>query len=364
MPERTFRVPPDLAGERLDRVVTAFFEGDLSRARIQEWIKDGGVRIDGRIELRPSTTVEAGQEIELVDVPRSRVRAGGPLAGELAIVFEDEHLAVIDKPPGQLTHPTTVVAGGTVSELAFARWGELPSPQGDDRPGIVHRLDADTSGLVVIAKSADAAAALVEAFRKRTVEKRYLALVHGDPRFDSDWITAPIGRSSQRSDRMQVLPAGEGREAETFYRVLERFGHFALLECRPKTGRTHQIRVHLASIEHPIAGDCVYHGRARAPIPKDSPPLERHLLHAAGLHFTHPVTGTRSPLGPPSRPTSTPGSTGSAARSGRESASEGERTAETGGRGVRGGSGRTSRLPDRRVRVSSAGSEAISSRLR
>jgi len=288
---RTFRVPPELAGERLDRVVTAFFEGELSRARVQEWIKDGGVRLAGRTERRPSTAVEAGQEIELVDVPRSRVRAGGPAGVELALVYDDEHLAVIDKPAGQLTHPTTVVTGGTVSELAVARFGPLPTPQGDDRPGIVHRLDADTSGLLVIAKTDAAATPLIEAFRERTVEKRYLALVHGDPRFDSDWITAPIGRSSQRSDRMHILPHGEGREAETFYRVIERFGRFALLECRPATGRTHQIRVHLASIEHPIVGDRVYPGRARAPIPKDSPPLERHLLHAAGLRFAHPVTG-------------------------------------------------------------------------
>ena len=291
MPARTFRVPPELAGERLDRVVTAFFEGALSRVRVQEWIRDGGVRVQGRVELRPSVLLEAGQEIELFDVPRSRVRAGGPPGGELRIVFEDEHLAVIDKPPGQLTHPTTVVRGGTVSELAVERWGALPSPQGADRPGIVHRLDADTSGLLVVARDAAAGAALVAAFRARAVEKRYLALVHGDPRFDSDWITAPIGRSDKRSDRMRVLAPGEGRAAETFYRVLERFALFALLECLPATGRTHQIRVHLASIEHSIVGDRVYPGRVRRPIPADAPPLARHLLHAAGLRFAHPVTG-------------------------------------------------------------------------
>jgi 23S rRNA pseudouridine1911/1915/1917 synthase len=299
---RTFRVPPELAGERLDRVVTAFFEGELSRARVQEWIKDGGVRLAGRVERRPSTLVEAGQEVRLADVPRSRVRPGGPIGGELALVHEDEHLAVIDKPPGQLAHPTSVVSGGTVSELAAARWGPLPAPQGEDRPGIVHRLDADTSGLLVIARTDAAAAALVEAFRARTVEKRYLALVHGDPRFDSDWITAPIGRSHQRSDRMRVLPAGEGREAETFYRVLERFGRFSLLECRPATGRTHQIRVHLASIEHPIVGDRVYPGRAPGPHPEDAPPLARHLLHAAGLRFAHPITGAELDLESPVPP--------------------------------------------------------------
>jgi 23S rRNA pseudouridine1911/1915/1917 synthase len=292
MPARTFRVPPELDGERLDRVLTAFLAGEFSRARIQEWIRDGGVRIDGEPAGRPAQPLVAGQSIDLFEVVRSRVRAGGSAGVELAVLFEDEHLAVIDKPAGQLTHPTTVVKGRTVSELAVARWGDLPAPQGEDRPGIVHRLDADTSGLLVIAKSAAAAEGLVEAFRARTVEKRYLALVHGEPRFDADWISTPIGRSSQRSDRMRVLPEGEGRSAETFYRVLERFRHFALLECRPATGRTHQIRVHLASIEHALVGDRVYPGRVRAPVPKDSPALERHLLHAAGLRFPHPLDAT------------------------------------------------------------------------
>jgi 23S rRNA pseudouridine1911/1915/1917 synthase len=290
MPARTFRVPAELAGGRLDRVLTAFLAGELSRARIQEWIRDGGVRVDGQTVERPAEIVEEGQTIELVEVARARVRAGGPQGAELVVLFEDEHLAVIDKPAGQLAHPTSVVRGGTVSELAESRWGALPAPQGQDRPGIVHRLDADTSGLLVIARSAAAAEALVEAFRARAVEKRYLALVHGDPRFDSDWITSPIGRSDRRSDRMRVLPAGEGRAAETFYRVLERFALFTLLECRPATGRTHQIRVHLASIEHAIVGDRVYPGRVRRPLPAAAPPLARHLLHASGLRFAHPVT--------------------------------------------------------------------------
>ena len=291
MTARTFLVPHELAGGRLDLVLVELLEGSLSRTRLQELIRDGGVHLDGAPTGRASQTVEAGQRIELHEVARSRQRAGGPSGGTLALVYEDEHLAVVDKPAGQLTHPTTVVRGGTVSELAAERFGALPTPQGEDRPGIVHRLDADTSGLVVIAKSAAAAEPLVAAFRARTVEKRYLALVHGTPRFDSDWITAALGRSSSHPDRVCVLPAGEGKPAETFYRVLERFERFALFECRPKTGRTHQIRVHLASIEHAIVGDRVYPGRVRTPIPEDAPPLERHLLHAVGLRFAHPVTG-------------------------------------------------------------------------
>jgi 23S rRNA pseudouridine1911/1915/1917 synthase len=298
---RALVVPRELAGERLDRVLVQLL-GDLSRTRVKELIQDGAVSVDGAPAERVSQQLEAGQRIEIRAVPRSRVRAGGAAGAELVVVFEDEHLVVIDKPAGQLTHPTTVVQGGTVSEAAVARYGSLPAPQGDDRPGIVHRLDADTSGLLVLARSAEAAGPLLAAFRERTVEKRYLALVHGEPRFDSDWITTPVGRSSQRSDRMRTVPAGAGREAETFYTVLERFERFALVECRPRTGRTHQIRVHLASIEHPLAGDRVYPGRVRAPIPAGAPPLGRHLLHAAGLRFAHPVTGAELALESPLPP--------------------------------------------------------------
>jgi 23S rRNA pseudouridine1911/1915/1917 synthase len=289
---QNYVVAEEFAGERLDRVLTALSGG--SRARVQELIRDGAVWRNGTLVERAAEPIAAGDRLEVRDVPRSRLRPGGPLGGALAVLFEDEHLVVIDKPAGQLVHPTTVVVGGTVSELAEARYGSLPTPQGEDRPGIVHRLDADTSGLLVLARSPLAADTLVAAFRERTVEKTYLALVHGAPRFDSDWITAPIGRSHRRSDRMQVLPAGEGRAAETFYRVRERWtlpGPFAFLECHPTTGRTHQIRVHLASIEHPLVGDRVYPGRVRTPIPKEAPPLTRHLLHAAGLRFAHPASG-------------------------------------------------------------------------
>jgi 23S rRNA pseudouridine1911/1915/1917 synthase len=291
MAERTFLVPPELAGARLDVALVDLVGGSLSRTRLKELIRDGGVSVDGQPAARAAQALEVGQRIELRDVPRTRQRAGGPAAGALVVVFEDEHLAVIDKPAGQLAHPTTVVRGGTVSEMALERFGPLPSPQGEDRPGIVHRLDADTSGLLVLAKSAAAAQPLVALFRERAVEKHYHALVHGAPRFDSDWISAELGRDPRHPDRVCVRPAGEGKPAETFYRVEERFPRFALLTCRPTTGRTHQIRVHLESIAHPVVGDRVYRGRAHAPLPKDAPPLARHLLHAAALRFAHPVSG-------------------------------------------------------------------------
>ena len=291
---RRFRVPADLDGERIDRVLVALLDG-VSRTRIQELIRDGGVFVDGAVPERMSTAVAAEATIELRDVPRTRVRVGGPESARLRVVHEDEHLVVIDKPAGMVAHPSTVVRGGTVSERAVEQFGPLPAPQGEDRPGVVHRLDADTSGLLVLGRSEVAADELVRMFRDREVEKRYLAIVFGAPRFDTDWIEAPIGRAQGRPDRMSVVPDGTGREATTYYETRARFEGFGYVECQPKTGRTHQIRVHLASIDHPIVGDRVYPGRRglRRNIPRDAPPMKRHALHAAGLSFAHPVSGER-----------------------------------------------------------------------
>ena len=224
---RRLVVPPALDGERLDRGLVRLLRGQLSRTRIQELIQDGGVRVDGAPAERAAQILERGQEIELHHVPRSRQRPGGPAGAELAVLFEDEHLAVVEKPAGQLAHPTTVVTGGTVSELAVERWGALPAPQGDDRPGIVHRLDADTSGLMVLARGEPAAERLVAAFRERAVEKSYLALVHGEPRFDSDWITARIGRASGRSVPMyrDLGPGDSGADVSQLEANLAELGY-------------------------------------------------------------------------------------------------------------------------------------------
>ena len=190
-----------------------------------------------------------------------------------------------------MTHPSATVRGGTVSEMATERWGELATAQGDDRPGIVHRLDAETSGVLVLARTEAAGEELVRQFREREVSKRYLAIVHGDPRFDSDWIEREIARSDHGSDRMAVVADGEGREAITYYETLERFGDFALLACEPKTGRTHQIRVHLSSIGHTVVSDRLYRARRKLELPRDAPAMPRHALHAQRLGFRHPTTG-------------------------------------------------------------------------
>ena len=294
-------VPERWAGARLDRALTDLL-GGLSRVRVQELIHDGGVRVEGEPIAKPSHLLETGWTIEILAVARSRERTGGDEEGPLDVVHEDEHLVVIDKAAGVVAHPSTIVRGGTVSERAVAQFGPLPSPQGEDRPGIVHRLDADTSGLLVLARTEEAAEALMEAFRERRVEKRYLALVFGAPRFDSDWIDASIGRARGRPDRMSVTADEDGgREAHTFYETQERFPGFGFVACRPTTGRTHQIRVHMASIEHPLVGDRVYRGRKglSREVPRGAPKVTRHMLHAAGLAFDHPVTGERLSLEAP-----------------------------------------------------------------
>ena len=291
---RRFSVPPECAGERLD-VVLVRLDPSLTRSRAQASIRAGAVSVAGRPAERPSQRVEAGDALELREHEAAPPRPGGPAGTALRVVFEDAALAVIDKPAGVVTHPSERVRGGTVSELAAARFGALPTVQGEDRPGIVHRLDADTSGLLVIARTEEAAAELVRAFRERRVEKEYFALVHGVPRFDSEWIETPIGRDPRRADRMGIAAEGEGRAARTYYETRERFVDFALLSVQPESGRTHQVRVHLASIDHPLVGDRLYRGRkslARR-IPAGAPRLKRHALHAARLAFEHPSSGER-----------------------------------------------------------------------
>ena len=286
---QSLSVPSEADGMRIDRALTHMLDG-VSRARIQELIRDGGVLVDGAKIERLSHPVVAGQVLELREVLRSRERSGGSDEG-FEVVFEDEALAVIHKPRGMVAHPSDIVRGGTVSERAVERWGDLPAAQGEDRPGIVHRLDADTSGLMVVALQDAAAEELVRMFREREVEKEYQAVVFAETRFDSDWIEVSIGRRPDRPDRMSVTK--DGREAETFYETLERFRDFSYVLARPRTGRTHQIRVHLTHIGHPLVGDRVYRGRTSFKIPSDAPKISRHLLHASSLGFKHPISGEK-----------------------------------------------------------------------
>ncbi|HVM53871.1 MAG TPA: RluA family pseudouridine synthase [Acidimicrobiales bacterium] len=280
-------VPAALAGERIDRVV-AMLTG-LPRSEVALLVAGGAVRIGDRAVTKPSTRVAEG-DVVTVDVPDRGAIA--PLAPEpevaVPVVFVDEQVIVVDKPPELVVHPGAGNDRGTMAAGLLARFPELAAVGEPERPGIVHRLDKGTSGLLVVARTADAYDSLVAQLSARAVERRYTALVWGHPDPPTGLVDAPIGRSRRDPTRMAI--AADGREARTGYEVRRSFTEpveVALLECRLETGRTHQIRVHLAAIGHPIVGDPRYRGaRTRFPVP-------RPFLHAHRLAFDHPGTGER-----------------------------------------------------------------------
>jgi 23S rRNA pseudouridine1911/1915/1917 synthase len=277
----TFEV--DAAGERLDTFLAARCE-DLSRSRLQALISDGHVTVDGR-KVRPSKVLKAGELVSLI-VPEPEPSHMVPTAIPLDVRYEDRHLLVVDKPAGMTVHPAPGHRDDTLANAVLARCLDLEGVGGELRPGIVHRLDKDTSGLLVVAKNDLAHAGLSAQFKDRSVTKGYHALVHGHPKEPKAVVDAPIGRHPKHRKRMGVVDAG--RPSRTAYTVTTRYYRFALLDVRLETGRTHQIRVHMASIGHPVAGDTVY-GQAH-------PRLTRHFLHAYLLGFEHPATGERIEL--------------------------------------------------------------------
>lgn len=270
------RVPDEAAGERLDRFLASLPE--IGSRGSAERVLETGVLVDGRTHAK-SHRLSGGEEVEF-DAPG---RSTPELAAEemdLRIAFEDEHLVVVDKPAGLVVHPAPGHATGT---LVHGLLSHDIAGGDEDRPGIVHRLDRDTSGLMVVARSEEAHRRLQELVRSRELERHYLALVVGRPRSRSGRIEAAIGRD--RRDAMRhSLDTDSPREAVTHFTVVELFPRHALLDVRLETGRTHQIRVHLAAIDLPVAGDPVY-GR-----PQELG-LQRQFLHAARLAFTHPFTG-------------------------------------------------------------------------
>ena len=275
---RTFVVGAG-AEDRLDRYLAGRC-ADLSRTRLTRLIGDGLVAVNGG-GAKASMTVHRGDEITLV-VPPPAPTSLEAEALPLAIVYEDADLLVVDKPPGLPVHPSPGHPSHTLVNALLAHCTDLSGIGGVLRPGIVHRLDMDTSGLVVVAKHDAAHQALARALKERRVTKVYLALVWGRPQPPEGSIDAPIARDPRNRKRMAVVSGG--REAQTSYRTLESHEEVTLLELRPRTGRTHQIRVHLASIGHPIVGDAVY-GRRKTDL------VTRQFLHAAGLGFRLPSTG-------------------------------------------------------------------------
>ncbi len=290
MPDvREFVVTSEDCGRRLD-VFLAVQIPDWSRSQLQELIRRGLVKNGSRSARKSGERVEAGDRVT-VRLEREELHAI-PEALPLAIVYEDEDLVVVDKPSGMVVHVGAGVKGGTLVNALLHHIRSLSSAGGELRPGIVHRLDRMTSGLVIVAKNDAAHRALAAQFKSREVRKRYLALVHGRVGRDAGEISRAIGRDPVQRVRMKVGGIAP-REALTRYRVVRCFPHFTLLEAEPRTGRTHQIRVHLASIGHAVVGDKLYGAPGKLRLGgKELPTLGRTFLHAAGLSFQHPRAGT------------------------------------------------------------------------
>ena len=282
-PQSIVRLVAEEGGERLDKFAAAAL-GDVSRAEIQRLVKAGGVLVNGRAE-RASYRLEPGDVVELT-LPERDVPTVQPEEVELEVLYEDADLVAVNKPAGMVTHPAFGNLSGTLVNAALARWPEMRDVGPElARAGVVHRLDKDTSGVIVLARTPEALRALQRQFRRRTVYKRYLALVEGVPGSPGGIIEAPIGRDPKNRKRMSVVKGG--REAVSRYDVLEDLGSNALVAVEPGTGRTHQIRVHLAWLGNPIVGDRLYGYR------KQRIGLKRLFLHAAELHVDSPSTGER-----------------------------------------------------------------------
>ncbi len=264
--------------QRLDKFLVSRIP-DFSRSRLQALIKDGLVTIDGQTAHKAGVLLEAPSQVE-VRLPAPRPSDLQPENIPLNIVFENDDLMVINKPAGMVVHPAAGHYSGTLVHAALAHAPKMEGVGGEQRPGVVHRLDKDTSGLIVLAKNDQTHRWLVDQFKERKVNKTYLALVDGAPPTPAGRIETPIGRSPVHRQMMAVVPADKGRPSITEYRTLEKFPKHTLLEVHPLTGRMHQIRIHLQFIGCPVAGDKVY-GHKHPSIP-----LERQFLHAARLTFT------------------------------------------------------------------------------
>jgi 23S rRNA pseudouridine1911/1915/1917 synthase len=289
------------AGQRLDRVVTAHCP-ELSRTRVQELIDAELVLVDGHA-AKGSHRVRDGEHISVEAPPRPPLRAEAESI-PLDILYEDDDVVVVNKPAGMTVHAGAGNSRGTLVNALLGRGQSLSQGGGTLRPGIVHRLDKDTSGVILVAKNDAAHAKLGEAFRQRTVQKTYVALVQGLLKEDRGRIDLAIGRDPKRRVRMTARRSAvfaNAREARTDWRVLARIDTTTLVEVQLHTGRTHQIRVHFSALHHPVVGDTLYGAAAQLRIGKVTlPSLGRNFLHAAKLGFTHPRTGApinvRAPL--------------------------------------------------------------------
>jgi 23S rRNA pseudouridine1911/1915/1917 synthase len=290
-PKLDLTAPADKGGQRLDQIL-AHLLPQHSRNRLQDWIREGRVEISAKLVTEPKQKLWGGEKIAIAIAPDERSESGAPENIPLNIVHEDDSLLIIDKPTGLVVHPGCGNWSGT---LLNALLHYAPQLDKVPRAGIVHRLDKDTSGLMVVAKTLEAQTDLVRQMQARTVKRTYQALVRGHVE-GGGTVDAPIGRHPTQRTKMAVVKTG--KPARTHYRIVERFIDTTLLECALETGRTHQIRVHMTSIGHPLVGDQVYSG-GTSRVPK-GPAFERQALHARRLGLVHPATGKamlwKSPL--------------------------------------------------------------------
>jgi 23S rRNA pseudouridine1911/1915/1917 synthase len=311
---RVFDVPAEAQGRRLDQFLVSQLDG-VSRSRIRLLIDQGDVLVDG-VSQKPSHKLRGGERIAVSGEPHPAPLKAVPEAIPLDVVYEDADLAVVNKPAGMMVHAGSgqnedARSHGTLVNALLHRFQALSSTGGDLRPGIVHRLDKNTSGLIVVAKNDRAHAALGAMFASRRIKKAYLALVQGSVERDKGTVTAAVSRDPVRRTRMTTQPNQNARSAVSHFGVVRRlncrFGKFTLINVRIETGRTHQIRVHMASLGHPVVGDTLYGGAAllrdqhalnaapsraaRAKSEPESLRLGRNFLHAANLEFAHPTTG-------------------------------------------------------------------------
>jgi 23S rRNA pseudouridine1911/1915/1917 synthase len=300
------QVPSEAAGQRLDQFLAAHLEG-VSRSRVQLLIDQGDVLVNGDRE-KAGLKLRGGESIVVSGEPHPAPLKATPEAIALDVVYEDADLAVVNKPAGMMVHAGSGAtedarSHGTLVNALLHRFQHLSSTGGDLRPGIVHRLDKSTSGLIVVAKNDRAHAALAALFSGRKIQKTYIALVHGAVERTRGTITAAVSRDPVRRTRMTTRPNENARSAVSHYEVIQRlqtrFGKFTLVQVRIETGRTHQIRVHMASIGHPVVGDTLYGGAGqltamqqgrRGKAEPERIRLERNFLHAARLELIHPLT--------------------------------------------------------------------------
>lgn len=279
MEDLTLQITEEMAGERIDKVVSAMDE-DWSRSQIANWVKNGDIKVNGEI-VKPNYKVRL-EDIIIATPPILEELDVVPEDLNLEIVYEDADVLVVNKPKGMVVHPAPGHSQGTLVNGLMHHCNDLSGINGVVRPGIVHRIDKDTSGLLMVAKNDAAHHSLVDQLVKKTVTRKYVALVHGHIPHDKGTIDAPIARDPKERQNMTVVD--KGKHAITHFRVLERFGNFTLVECRLETGRTHQIRVHMKYIGFPLVGDPKYG-------PRKTMDIGGQALHAEVIGFDHPKTG-------------------------------------------------------------------------